>query len=290
LNDITTHNAIYADPRHPWPFDGLAKRLSLLFDKLYLTENLQVTCEIVGGGSATYEHDANCGTLQYLAQKGLILVPEDLGYASGEAFLRDNIKGATARIQRQLLKVGNPSNNCEPGEHSYVGQPDIGDWEAHDGTHPRAIKGGAKDPRIPLLKRQYESLLLRRNAAVLRHAGVDEVVIVGRLFEEPRDQWKRTHPVWKVVINEMPDFDCRAPWEDVFAFRKEDRTQHFVRNLRRWIRKIVAEEWSRAELEDEIRELVYEYERYLRTARLSAGERRADMPHYRRRRAGRGYH
>jgi uncharacterized protein YdaT len=106
----------------------------------------------------------------------------------------------------------------------------------------------------------------------LRHAGVDEVVIVGRLFEEPRDEWKRTHPVWKVVINEMPDFDCRAPWEDVFAFRKEDRTQHFVRNLRRWIRKIVAEEWSRAELEDEIRELVYEYERYLRTARLSAGK------------------
>src|ERR1700680_1903089 len=142
LNDIATHNAMYEDPRHPWPFDGLAKRSSLLFDKLYLTENLQLTCEIVGGGSAVYEDDPNCGTLQYLAQKGLILVPEDLGYASGEAFLHDNIKGATARIHRQLLKVGNPSNNCGPGEYTYVGQPDIGDFEAHDGTHPRAVKGG----------------------------------------------------------------------------------------------------------------------------------------------------
>ena len=69
----------------------------------------------------------------------------------------------------------------------------------------------------------------------------------------------------------MPDFDTRAPWEDVFDFRAEDRTQHFIRSIRRWIRKIVTEEWTQAELEDEVRELVYEYENHLRLARLSGG-------------------
>jgi hypothetical protein len=270
LNDIAEHNAMIEDPNHPWPFDSLAKKASLLFDKIYLTDNLDLTCEIVGGGSAICQDDPNCGTLQYLAQKGLILVPQDLGYSSGEAFLKDNIKRTAAQIHRELLKVGNPSNNCEPGEYTYVGQPDIGDFEAHDGTHPRSDKGW-NDPYIQVEKRKYESLLLRRNAAMLRHAGVTDVAIVGRQYEE-KNETKHAHPVWKVVINEMPDFDTRAPWEDVFDFRAEDRTQHFVRNLRRWIRRIVTEEWSQAELEDEVRELVYEYETHLSAARLSGGK------------------
>jgi hypothetical protein len=106
---------------------------------------------------------------------------------------------------------------------------------------------------------------------MLRHAGVSEVAIVGRLYEE-RNARRRPHPVWEVVINEMPDFDTRAPWEDVFAFRTEDRTQHLIRSLRHWIRKTVAEEWSQAELEDEVRELIYAYEGHLRAARLSGGK------------------
>jgi hypothetical protein len=270
LNDMTEHEAFCDYPNGPWPFDSLAKRASLLFDKIYLTDNLDLTCEIVGGGSAICNEDPNCGTLQYLAQKGLILLPQDLGYASGETFLKENIKGATARIHRQLLNVGNPSNNCGPGEYTYVGQSDIGDLEAHDGNHPRSSKGW-NDPQIEIMKRKYESLLLRRNAAMLRHAGVTEAIIVGRFYEE-KNETKYTHPVWKVVINEMADFDVRAPWEDVFDFRAEDRTQHFVRSLRRWIRKIVAEDWAQAELEDEVRELVYEYESHLRMARLTGGK------------------
>jgi hypothetical protein len=269
LNDIAEHNASHESPDHPWSFDSLAKRASLLFDKIYLTDDLDLTCEIVGGGSGIYHQDPNSGTLRYLADKGLILLPQDLGYPCGQAFLKENIRGATARIHRELLKVGNPSNNCEPGEYTYVGQPDIGDWEAHDGTHPRSDKGWS-DLRIELKKRKYESLLLRRNAAMLRHAGMAEVVIVGSLYEE-KNETKHAQPVWKVVINEMPDFDTRAPWEDVFDFRAEDRTQHFIRSIRRWIRKIVTEEWTQAELEDEVRELVYEYENHLRLARLSGG-------------------
>ena len=259
---------MYDDQNRPWRFDWLAKRASLLFDKIYLTDNLDLTCDIISQWSD--DGDFRSQTLRYLTQKGFILVPQDLGYTTGEALLKANTKGDAARLQQQLLRIGNPSNNCESGDYTYVGQPDIGDWEAHDGCHPRSDKGWG-DPQIDIKKEQYESLLLRRNVAMLRCAGVADVAVVGRLHKE-KNEANHTHPVWKVVINEMPDFDARAPWNDVFDFRAEDRTQHLVRNLRRWIRKIVAEKWPPAELEDEIRELIYEYENHLRVARMSGGK------------------
>jgi hypothetical protein len=116
----------------------------------------------------------------------------------------------------------------------------------------------------------YESILLRRNAAMLREAGVADVAIVGRIYEG-RKRLKYEHPVWKVVLNEMPRLDTRAPWEDVLEFRTEERTQHLIRSLRRWVRKVVSEKWTENELEDEVRELVYEYERHLRLSRMSSG-------------------
>lgn len=268
LNDIAEHNAACDDPSRPWPFESLAKRSSLLFDKIFLTENLDLTCEIVGGGSAVCDDSVNCGTLRYLISKGLILTPGDLGYATGEVFLKSNLKGEVAALHRRLCKVGNPSNNCEPGEYTYVGQPDIGDWEAHDGNHPRS-ECGWNDPEIKVKKRKYESLLVRRNAALLREAGV-EAIIVGAPLADKKST-KYTHPVWKIVINEMPSLDTRAPWEDVLDFRAEARTQHLVRSLRRWIRKVVAEDWTESQLQDEVRELLYEYEAHLRLAGVGAG-------------------
>jgi hypothetical protein len=112
--------------------------------------------------------------------------------------------------------------------------------------------------------------LLRRNVAMLNQAGIKDVAVVGRTHFETGTT-KATHPVWEVVIKEMPDFDTRAPWDDVFGFRAEERTQHLVRSFRRWIHKVVVEDWTAAELEDEIRELVYQYETHLRVARLTRG-------------------
>lgn len=269
LNDVAEHNAMEDDPSRPWFFEGLAKRTSLFFDKLYLTENLDLTCEIVGGGSAVCDENVNCQTLRYLIEKGLILSPQDLGYSCGESFLKAIMKSETLRLHRLLLKVDNPSNNCGPGEFTYVGQPDIGDWEAHDGTHPRSAKGWS-DPGIAVKKKKYETALVRRNASLLQDAGL-EAVVVGPLQVNNHSK-KYIHPVWEIVINEMPTFDARAPWEELFDFRAEDRTQHLIRSLRRWIRKVVAEDWTESELQDEVRELVYEYERHLRIAGVSGGK------------------
>src|SRR5258708_3514314 len=153
----TADSKLYSDPDEFWPFNSLGKQTCLLFDKIYLTDDLDLTCKIINAG---YDDDPNSLTLRYLAEKGLLLLPQDLGYTSRSEFLESMINGAVAEIHRQLLKVGNPSNNCGPGEYTYVGQPDIGDFEAHDGNHPRSAKGW-NDPHLKVIRQQYESLLLR---------------------------------------------------------------------------------------------------------------------------------
>jgi hypothetical protein len=249
-----------------WPLESLAKKVSLLFDRIYLTHDLEVTCEIVGG----YEENVETATLRYLAERGLLFRPEELGYASGEAFVDANTRGATGALHRRLIRVGNPYMNEQPGETKYIGQPDIGDFDASNGWHPRS-RTGWNDPKIETRKTLYETLLVRRNVEMLRVAGFEDVSIVGRQYERLPSA-KRSHPVWSVVLKELPQLDTRAPWEDVFGFRQEERTQHLVRSLRRWVRKIVAEEWSTAELEDEIKELVFEYERHMRVSRISGAK------------------
>ena len=156
--------------------------------------------------------------------------------------------------------------NEEPGEMKYIGQPDIGDFDASNGWHPRS-RIGWDDPKIKIRKMLYETLLVRRNVEMLRRVGFENVSIVGRQYEQLPNA-KRAHPVWNIVLKELPQLDTRAPWEDIFGFRQEERTQHLVRSLRRWARKVVAEDWTSAELEDEIRELVYEYERHMRMSKL----------------------
>jgi hypothetical protein len=256
-----------ADEYFPWEMDSLGKKAALLFDKLYLTHDLEMTSEIIGSTSGEFENDPRNVTLRYLVKRGLIVRPEDLGFSSTDEFIKSSLKGAAAKIHLQLVRVGNPS--IEDGSE-FIGQPDVGDFAAHDGWHPRA-KRGRGAAQILLAQRKYESLLLRRNAAMLRQSGLEETAVVASLFEERKTK-ELSHPVWKVLLREMPDLDTRAPWEDVLGFRSEERTQHLIRSLRRWIRKIVAEEWTETALQDEVRELIFEYESHLKVARLSGGK------------------
>jgi hypothetical protein len=249
-----------------WPLESVAKKVSLLFDRIYLTHDLDVTCEIIGG----YEENTETATLRYLAARGLLFRPQELGYDSGDAFVSAHTAGAPGALHRRLIRVGNPYGDEEPGEIKYIGQPDIGDIDAQNGWHPRS-RVGWNDPKIKSRKMLYETLLMHRNVAMLRSAGFENVSIVGRQYENLPPA-KRSHPVWSVVLKELPQLDTRAPWEDVFGFRQEERTQHFIRSLRRWVRKIVAEDWSAAELEDEVKELVYEYEQHMRASNISGAK------------------
>jgi hypothetical protein len=262
LLNVADHNAAVDDPNLPWRFDSIAKKAALLFDKVYLTHDLDTTCALIG--NAEYE-GVNSGTFRYLIDRKFIITPQDLGYLSGDELIGANLCGAAAKIDAELHRVGNPGMD---GDEDYlIGQPDVGDFAESNGCHPR---GGDKRLRR-IAERAYESLLLRRNAEILRNAGLADVAVVGRLFEEPCED-ACMNPVWKVVIREIPQLDTGIPWPDVLDFRADERTQHLARRLRRWVRKIVTESWSEAELEDEVRESVYEYETHLQVARMSANK------------------
>jgi hypothetical protein len=263
LLNVDDVNAMYEDPDRGWRFDSIAKRASLLFDKVYLTQDLDATCTLLESVDGDSDSNPYSTTLRYLAEQGFILLPKDLGYTSADDFLKSNIVGTVAEINRELLSIGNPG--IEGDEDELIGQPDVGDFAAHDGWHPRA----RRSLTIGDQRRMYESLLLRRNAALLRQAGLSDVAVVGRLYHEPQNI-EHQSPLWKVVISEMPLLDSHASWPDVLDFRMEDRTQHLARSLRRWARKIVSESWTEGELQDEIRELLYEYENHLRIARMGA--------------------
>lgn len=263
--NVDDWNSMHEDPSCPWRFDSIAKKAALLFDKVYITHDLDITCELIESGDGDFGSNPYSSTLRYLAEQGFILLPADLGYASADQFLSSNIVGTVAAINRELLRIGNPG--IEGDEDYLIGQPDVGDWAAHDGCHPRS----QHPMSISDQRRMYESLLLRRNMALLRQAGLPDVAVVGRLYQELQDA-EQSSPVWRVVFEEMPQLDTRASWDDVRDFRKEEKTQHLVRNLRRWARKIVAEKWTAAELEDEVRELLYEYENHLRIARIGANK------------------
>jgi hypothetical protein len=267
LDDV---NRMATDPDLPWRFDSLAKKVSLLFDKIYLTPDLDVTYQILQSVDGDDENNPQVATLRYLVDQGLILTPQSLGYSSGKQFLNANTKGTASKINHQLMRIGNPGIE-EDQDEILIGQPDVGWLAAHDGWHPRLHRKGFAGMSLSRQERAYESLLLRRNAALLRMAGIPDVSVVGRLFEDTVTA-KSSYPVWKVVFKEMPQLDTRASWQDVLDFRKEEKTQHLIRSLRRWIRKTVSEEWTQAELEDEVRELVYEYENHLRIAHMSANK------------------
>jgi hypothetical protein len=263
LLNVEDHNAMYSDPDCPWPFESVAKKASLLFDKLYLTQDLDVTCSLL---SSFEENDSKSETLRYLIAEGMILVPEDLGYSSGTRLIASNLVGIAADIDAQLRRVGNRTG-IEDDEEYLTGQPDLGDFAESNGCHPRG--GGLRTVREQQL--MYESLLLRRNVSILHQAGLEGAAIVGRLLSDTKDV-EHASPVWKVVIDEMPQLDTRCSWNDLFDFRAEARTQHLVRQLRRWVRKTVCETWTEAELQDEVRELLYEYETHLQIARMGSNK------------------
>ena len=252
-----------------WSIDSLGKKAALLFDKLYLTHDLEVTRSLIEGTEGDAD-DWRIGTINYLVEQGLIVTPNDFGCGSGAEFLARNIKGAAKTLHRELVRIGNPGID-EDQDAELLGQPDIGDFVEHDGLHPRQLncRRRLSNQDIALQQRQYESVLVRRNAAVLLEAGADSAVVVGSLFED-RAARAGSHPVWQVVIRQMPSLDVRAPWEDVLGFRREERTQHLIRSLRRWVRKIASEEWSESDLHDEVAEILFEYETHMKASRIGS--------------------
>lgn len=270
LVNIDHYNQMFDDERKQWPFDGMAKRVAFLFDKIFVADDLDLTYEVIGSLSGEFDADESVRTLRYLEDQGFVVGLKDLGISSANDFVARNADGISAQLHSELLRIGNPGIEDDQAE-LFVGQPDVGWFVAHDGWHPRRDRDVLLSLGIGEQETIYESLLLRRNMALLREAGYQDAVVVGRLYEHTADR-AASHSVWRVVIAEMPQMDLRAPWHDVLSFRSEEHTQHLSRSLRRWARKTVAESLSPAELEDEVRELLYEYDRHMTISRMKGNK------------------
>src|ERR1700730_12659209 len=83
------------DPSAPWALDEIAQKAALIFDKIYLTDDLETTFDIIRYVCP----EERLETLAYLQRKGVIFSHRDSGYDSSEAFLTANTKGAAAKIQ-----------------------------------------------------------------------------------------------------------------------------------------------------------------------------------------------
>jgi TIR domain len=268
LLNIDDVNKIEIDKAVQWPFEALAKKTSFLFDALFVSDNLDLTYEIIGSCSGEFDDDPTVNTLRFLNQKRFLVGPEDLGLPRVNDFVSHNPDSLTARLHQELLRIGNPGIEDFQKE-LLVGQPDVGSFAWHDGWHPRQEFVDKLGMTIEQQELLYENLLLRRNMAFLREAGYQDSVVAGQLYEHMADI-PTTYIVWKIAIGELPQLSLDVPWKDILEFREEEQTQQFSRGLRRWVRKTVSEKLSAAEVEDEIRYLLGEYEKYVKIAGMKA--------------------
>ncbi len=258
LLNIEHYNDMFENAGMQWPFETLAKRVAFLFDKIFVSDDLDLTYEILGSSSGESDGDPAVKTLRFLHEMGFVVGPKDIGLPPVNDLISSNPDNLSARLHRELLRIGNPGIDDE----YLVGQPDVGWFAAHDSWHPRDNLGDELGMTIEQQQLMYESLLIRRNMALLREVGYQDSVVAGQLYEHAVDN-PAMSAVWNVVIAEMPQLGLQVPWGDVLDFRNEEQTQHLSRSLRRWVRKTVSENLSPAQVEDEVRYLVNEYEKYM---------------------------
>jgi len=268
LLNIDHVNKMFDEKGMQWPFETLAKRVAFLFDKVFVSDNLALTYEILESCSGDPYDNATVKTLRFLQEQGFVVGPDDLGIPSVNDFISRHPDNLSARLHRELLRIGNPGIE-EDQRELLVGQPDVGDFAWHDGWHPRRDFVDQLGMTIKHQELMYENLLMRRNMALLRELGYRDSVVAGQLREHNVDD-PTNSAVWKVVIAEMPLLNLQVPWRDVLDFRNDGQTQHLSRSLRRWVRKTVSENLSPAQLEDEMRYLICEYEKQVKIAGMKA--------------------
>ncbi len=268
--NIADANAMAEDDKITWRFDLLAKRASFLFDKIFITDDLEKTYNILGSFSGDFDEDPAVVTLRFLEERGLIVTPKSLGLNSISHYVEKESSSITATLHDELLHIGNPG--VEPEDKiELVGQPDVGWFAWSNGWHPRRDQMADLGLNIAQQQELYESLLLRRNLAFLNDNGFVDSSVIGRLFEN-QSETKNIANAWNIVIEEMPQLDVKAPWQDVLDFRSEEQTQHLSRSIRRWTRKVMSANLTAAEFEDEIRELLFEYDKHMTTSRMKASK------------------
>jgi hypothetical protein len=76
--------------------------------------------------------------------------------------------------------------------------------------------------------------------------------------------------VVQVAINNLPLPNNETPWEQIIDYRNDLETQKHLLSLRRWISKILKQDLSPLEIEEEIESLINDFQEHMKFHRIKA--------------------
>ena len=108
LLNVDDFNKTFEDKGMQWPFETLAKRVAFLFDKIFVSDDLDLTYEVMGSCSGDFDDDPTIKTLRFLHKEGFVVGPTDLGIPRINDFISRKPETLSARLHHELLRIGNP--------------------------------------------------------------------------------------------------------------------------------------------------------------------------------------
>lgn len=114
--------------------------------------------------------------------------------------------------------------------------------------------------------------ICRDEASQLRAGlGWDSVVLTQRYEGRPEFLESGNSNVAHVVLKAMPQPDEHTPWEAILEYRVDPEARGKFFRLKNWMNEAARVQRPLNELEDELRELVYEYQEHMKVHRLKVG-------------------
>ena len=120
-------------------------------------------------------------------------------------------------------------------------------------------------------RREIDSIILR-----LLSLSMEKTEKITAVTTLPLIEYTRQIPnskkcdVMQIVINKLPLPDNMTPWEQIIDYRDDPENQKMLLALRRWIRKISAENLSPIEIEEELEWLINEFQNHMKLHKLKA--------------------
>lgn len=135
----------------------------------------------------------------------------------------------------------------------------------------RTLDELARSKEAPVfIKKATEGITRRAAARLMEKTGWDTVVLAA----QDTDSNPLLHPgsdsVAHIILQSIPEPDENTSWEYILDYRDDAEVQGRFFRLKTWINTLVEAKRSPNELEDELRELIFEYEEHMRLHRMKA--------------------
>ncbi|WKZ41734.1 MAG: hypothetical protein QY328_06750 [Anaerolineales bacterium] len=159
---------------------------------------------------------------------------------------------------------------------SIFGQDQLSEYQDADNTI-KNWKKNRKSNRIRELSSYFEAEL-RKDAIFLRvlSIGMNKNADYSTVTTLPESDYtlelpnSRKADIVRLVINNLPLPNTSTSWEQIIDFRSDPENQKSLLALRRWISKISRENIPFAEIQEEVKWLVNEFQRHMKFHKMKA--------------------